>query len=375
MRLQLCALFLCVALAPICVAWASAAVKSGKVHDTCKAEGGKCAAEAAPADKPAADQVLDSIDRLHDSTTEKVLQDNEAPEGDTGDERVLGKKGDAFGNVFNSAYKQWVAGAGTAEQNAKGKAKGLSPAARKAIIEEVQRRKDASANAETADGQKMNESTPHAREETEPVLLENALRRVSEPSPKNMLDDLELIEYLCHSGDNGIHLESVGGVGVLLRLTRGKSADDAKVWAVKALATCAQNNPAVFNRALADGAVSTMLTLADGGATAEMRASALRALVSLREGDGAMKAFLEEQEGLLRVVESVLKSGVLGRNERRGVLRGLAIVEPLVKNAAAEWRAPVEKTGILKWCRDAISHDDIDVKEAAALVVKAADAR
>ncbi len=371
MSLNLSRIVLLVALIHFCTVWASAAVQSS-AENICDSSEGKCSSKEGPGQsRTIADDVLDEAARVQEMTAEKVVEDDATVRTDHGDEHVPGKNGDSFENVWNSAYRQWIAADGASRETVKG----LNPATKRAI-EEVQRRKGGSAqNGDnwTSPEQKKMSDLEDSMGESEVVVLEKAVLRLLTDSPGDLLKDLDLIEYLCHSGDNGNHLESIGGVGILLNVTQSEAHQAAHVLAVKALATCAQNNPTVFNRAAADGAVGTLLGLADETDSAAMRASALRALISLRDGEIAQNALLKEEERLFRVIKRSVDIGMGGKDERRSVLRALALVEPLLKSDASRWLPAAQNAGIIEWCSGATSHTDADVRETAARVLKASE--
>ncbi len=358
------------ALSFLCVASGSSAVKKNEVEGQCSAmDAGQCAANVGGARKPPtklqseASEVLDEAARIRKETAETVVKDDETQRETDEDVEsyVPGKEWDAFEKVMQNAAKQWVEGNGERK---------LSPAARRAV-EQVQKRKSGAENEKgnitqvtMADIEQLEANAG----DSEIMQLTKALARLAVRNDtddySSALSDLELVDYLCHSADNGKHLASIGGVQLLLKLAHGGTM----IAAVRALATCAQNNSPVIETAVINDAIGLLVGLARGNT--EVIATSLRALVALRTGTSVQKRLLERQKEVVALLKRVLRFDVGGKNERRAVLRSLALLEQVLKLNAKKWEPVLEEAGVMKLCAAAMRSEDVDVRESAAGVIK-----
>lgn len=360
----------------------SVAVKKNTAEAECSAlDEGQCSAanigqapKISEKLKSEASEVLDEAARIRKETAETVVKDDETQRetDEDVDGYVPGKDWEAFEKVMQNAAKQWVEGDGERK---------LSAAAQRAV-EQVQKRKAGAAvdGADTAAGDKESTKTTQVTMadiehleanagDSEIVLLTKALARLAARNETDnddtaALSDLELVDYLCHSADNGKHLASIGGVQLLLKLARGGTM----IAAVRALATCAQNNSPVIETAVINDAIGLLVGLARGNT--EVIATSLRALVALRTGTSVQKRLLERQKEVVVLLQRVLRFDVDGKNERRAILRSLALLEQVLKLNPKMWEPVLEEAGVMKLCAAAMRSDDVDVRESAAGVIK-----
>jgi hypothetical protein len=102
----------------------------------------------------------------------------------------------------------------------------------------------AAAHAEVL--QRLGQELPEFQGEI--VVLEAAVAALkSAESPPGVVENaLETVAELCHSGDNGVDLHTVGGLAAVVAALADPAAPAAvHQAAARALATCAQNNPPV----------------------------------------------------------------------------------------------------------------------------------
>lgn len=202
---------------------------------------------------------------------------------------------------------------------------------------------------------KMAEDLPEF--EGEIVQLENAVKVLREHQSLDVAsveNALETIAELCHSGDNGIDLHTIGGLAHVVRLLDGSAvAPPVQQAASKALSQCAMNNPPVAHAAVEElGAVAPLIASAAAeGAPAASRARALMALASLVDSATARKALDADPRHVEKVTKSVgiaLRCEASGREEQRSVLRALALADGLVRasDGGVRWRERFEEAGI-----------------------------
>lgn len=265
-------------------------------------------------------------------------------------------------NVWQNAYNQWIASASRSGA-------GPAPAVDKAM--RAARERLANGAISPGEGGEQKPGPKPRAEDDELTVVTRAVHVLADGDTDidsdAVLDAVQTIESLCSSGDNGRQVASTGGIAHLLRIISTASGETG-VWAAKAVASCAQNNGAVLARAAADGAVGVLLryAAAEAGGGVGMQAAALRGLVALAGGEEAREAMRGLRGEVVEVVvQAVRMAG--GREERRCAMRGLALVEGLLR--AGGWRESLRRVGQVAEERARVGEEDTDVRELAATVV------
>lgn len=261
------------------------------------------------------------------------------------------------GDVWTAAYNQWIKGDPTSLR------KGVD----RAIHEAKKRFGIAGAVEGHPEGQKERAPLPDA-EDDELVVVTRAVHTLGQGGvdEKVLSDAVEMVDVLCASGDNGRQVAAAGGVTHLLRLA-GEGGKGISVAAVKALASCAQNNPPVVERAVAEGAVAALVDAAKGGKDVPMMAAALRALVAVAENGDARTALAGMRVDIVLVVAAAVEMGEEGREEKRCVVRGFALAETVLLGDG-EWKQAFGEE-VQKSAERALRSTDVDVREGAARVL------
>lgn len=222
--------------------------------------------------------------------------------------------------------------------------------------------------------------------EGEIVVLEKAVAVLKEESrgPGEVENALETIAELCHSGDNGIDLHTIGGLAHVVRLVNDGSMPPAVHQAAgKTLAICTQNNPPVAQAAVMD--LESVPPLLQHAATLSAplatRARSLMALASLVESQHTLVVLESDpshSEMVVDAVKTALDCDTTGRDEQRSALRALAFSEGLVraKDVGAQWKSRLEDGGVpilLENIISGVSLSSEDMVEAASRLAKIMD--
>lgn len=292
------------------------------------------------------DRVLCAASQAQDLSAAQVLAEDA-----TADLPAAPPSADTAQDVWTNAYKQWV--------NRPSAASALGSSVDKALRAARKRLGAAAAPS----GDERESVLDLASEDDELAVVTRAAKALATGARGDAVRDaVATIEALCGSGDNGRQVAAAGGMGHLLRLA-ATAEEDVAVLAVKAVATCAQNNPPVMERAVAAGGVAKLLEKAGRGVVG-MRAAALRALVAVAENAEAQRELAEKRAEVARVLgEAVVMRE--GREEKRCVVRGFALAEAVLR--AEGWREVMaEVGGVAKGC---VEDEDVDVREAAGRVL------
>lgn len=186
---------------------------------------------------------------------------------------------------------------------------------------------------------------------------------------KDLLDTLEDVELLCASGDNGRQMAAVGGVKVLVQLF-AHAAVGVVSGAMRALASCAQNNPSVFKIAMQENAVDKLVDVAmESEGEISLRAAALRALVAVMDGSEGAARLWERREDVAAIVREVVGWGGWGMDERRCLIRGLALAEKCLTSNRT-WRDTFGEVKLSEAVEIAIESTDANVREGVARVLQ-----
>lgn len=186
---------------------------------------------------------------------------------------------------------------------------------------------------------------------------------------KDVLDTLEEVELLCASGDNGRQMAAAGGVKVLMRLFAHETVDVVS-GAMRALASCAQNNPSVFEVAIREKAVEHLVDIAmKSGEEVSLRAAALRALVAVTDGSGGVAGLWERRADVAAIVREVVSWGESGVGERRCLIRAFALAEKCLTSNRT-WRDIFREVRLAEAAEVAIGSTDANVREGAARVLQ-----
>lgn len=209
--------------------------------------------------------------------------------------------------------------------------------------------------------------------EGEIVVLEKAVAvlKDSASSAGEVENALEVVAELCHSGDNGIDLHTIGGLYHVVRLVHDGAAPAAVHQAAgRALGTCAQNNPPVAQAAVELQCVTPLLRQAGKAeAPGATRARALMALAALVDSSHLVEAVEKESRMVVEAVKMALEGGE-GVDGRRGMLRALALSEGLVR-AAGIWKERFQGGVRAQVERIVVGGGEEDVVEAASRLAKA----
>lgn len=235
--------------------------------------------------------------------------------------------------------------------------------------------------------------------ESEIVILEKAVEilkssdntlesTVGENLDDTIIDALETISELCHSGDNARDLHTLGGLNRVIRLLDdSQSSSSIHQASAKAISVCSQNNPPVAEAAVVDlGVVDPLLNHACAAdALPATRARALMALVSLVDAP-ATRSMLNGDDSLAARVLSAIKlalENIKASNEhRRGALRALALAEGVVRKESNQeehrqkWKQRFVEHGVSTVTEEILrkgNDHDGDLTEAAARLASAMD--
>ena len=290
------------------------------------------------------DRILCAASRDKEASIKQVINEDETAKLEPEPPSASDK------DVWAAAYEQWITG-----KNRIGKPKSVS----RAIEEALKQHPEAQAPEELTSDHQLPEL-----DDDELTVITGAVHNISSEaiSHDSLKHALEVIEDLCYSGDNGRQLAASGGVQHLLRLAVHEATS---LLSIKALATCAQNNPAVFDTAADAGAVGVLLGTLDKDHS--IRAASLRALVAIGDSENAMEKMIEERERVIRAVLDSLR--LSGPERRRCVVRALALVERCV-HRDDEWRQHFVSAGIAIEAEKEIKNDDVDIREGAARVLQ-----
>lgn len=302
------------------------------------------AASMCVAEKEPTDQVLREVAEVEEEAVRIVVAGDEATQSEDVMAASESRRETVSDDVWRAAYAQWAA------EGKNGKASGEvngEVARVGAVMKRMQELLIASADAD-AEGKERRAAMQE---------IERGLEEVGE---------------LCYSGDNGRQVADVHGVDTLLKLV---SQPDVSRLAAATLATCAQNNPSVFDAAVAGDGVSLLLRLVqNANADAESRATALRALVAISDAEAAHVILEEEKSAVVEVVQLVFEAGAGGANENRGIRRAVALAEKCLRKDAIVWGTVFRDAGAVDRFRAAVKWADTDIREGAARVLKLMDA-
>ncbi|CAN8075054.1 unnamed protein product [Agarophyton chilense] len=254
---------------------------------------------------------------------------------------------------WTAAYEQWIVG-----KNPAGK-----KAVSRALEEAIKRYPDAKRPKANNEGIELPEMG-----DDELTVMTAAVRSIlgSEVAASVLVSALDTIEELCNSGDNGRQMQAAGGVPHLLRHASSASTD-VSLLSVRALATCAQNNPIVFDSAVDEGAIPSMLKLAANGNDA-LRAASLRVLVAVAHSTRAEEVLQKEESDIIRVVFDSLHKNA-GTDGTRCQIRALALVEKCLEMSKNTWKRAFASSGLVSIAEQALHSESVDVREGAARVL------
>lgn len=257
-------------------------------------------------------------------------------------------------DVWEAAYNQWILGKET-KREPKALNRGLHEA-KKRFSEAQASKKD------------EKEFTMPELEDDELTVIAIAVRNISDTKAeaKDVSFALNTIEDLCSSGDNGRQLQATGGVPHLLRIARSSSLD-LSLLSIRTLATCAQNNPVVFNNAVDEGAVEFMLGLTSKSSDA-IRAASLRALVAITDSEKAIERLRGEKDKVVDIVKESLKTN-LSSDGRRCQIRALALAEKCLLEDGNIWKPLFQESGLVQITQVVLKSEDLDIRESAAKVL------
>ena len=290
------------------------------------------------------DRILCDASSAKDASIRQVIAEDETTNSET--------PSDPQPDVWTTAYKQWVQGEAVKQP---------PKAVYKAMKEALKRHPD----AKMPDGN--NDSQPDANipdlDDDELTLITKAVRAIA--GGTGVQTALELIEDLCYSGDNGRQMVAAGGMPHLLKLAQLPEIDHI---ALKALATCAQNNPAVFNAAVEAGAIAQLLRL-----SVEKEAlipEILRVLVAVADGNDAVERMHADAASVIALCKNALR-GTEEDNatSRRAIRRAFALLESLLVKDNSTWREQLQ-VHFLKLSEKRLKSTDLDIREGAARVLQ-----
>lgn len=214
----------------------------------------------------------------------------------------------------------------------------------------------------------QNSPLPAVADDEQSVVTQAVARiATADETDEKLLLDLDTIEDLCYSGDNGRQMQASGGVIHLLRHCRSER-NDVAIRAVRAIATCVQNNAPVMEDVVAKGGVGILLQVANMG-DVHIRGACLRALVGVAESVASENALLEKRQDVANVVRGGVQSDEKEVNGRRCVIRGYALVEICVRKDKI-WAIQFRKAGIMEAGLKGMESADVDIRESAARIVK-----
>lgn len=296
------------------------------------------------------DKVLCEAAKVERASIQQVIEEDEAS-------RQPPETPSADRNVWTAAYEQWVEG-----KQPSGKPKAVN----RALKEAMRRYPDAKPPHEE---EQQNDFVMPNMEDDELTLITAAVRQISDTNAtaNHLKLALVTIEELCNSGDNGRQMQAAGGVPQLLRHAASDSVE-LSLLSVRTLATCAQNNPSVFDSAVEEGAVASMLTLADNGNDA-LRAASLRALVAVADSGKAHEPLQDKKDDVVRIVRESLKKDS-GTEGQRCQVRALALVEQCLVRLKDSWKTVFVSGGVIDIAEQALKSESVDVREGAARVLR-----
>lgn len=289
-------------------------------------------------------------------------------------------------DVWVKAYNQWVTG-----QKKSDLSSSKSDPAQRAIDAARQRRKSGEESSPSPPNTSAKNTASDAKDhiggsdggDDELKLITRAAKALIAHNSESVLDShlistLELVNELCVSGDNGRQFSSTGGLDSILHLLHHRTADNSvTVSALRALATCAQNNSPVFKTAVDAGAIS--VTAHIGCLSNERsRAAALRVLLALADSPQAPNLFWTARDDITSIIvtsidtflneaHSSLKSNV---DCRRCQLRSFSLINLCIAANKHQWVPKLREAGILEMATAALKSDDVDVREGAAQTVQ-----
>ncbi|PXF46941.1 hypothetical protein BWQ96_03279 [Gracilariopsis chorda] len=296
------------------------------------------------------DEVLCEAAKAKRASIQQVVEEDEAS-------REPPETPSADRDVWTAAYEQWIEG----KQSA-----GKPKAVNRALKEAMKRYPDVASPQEK---EQQNDFIMPDMDDDELTVITAAVQQISDANvtAERLKLALVTIEELCNSGDNGRQMQAAGGVPHLLRHATSESVE-LSLLSVRTLATCAQNNPSVFDSAVEEGAVASMLTLADNGNDA-LRAASLRALVAVADSGKAHEPLQDKKDDVVRIVRESLKKNS-GTDGQRCQIRALALVEQCLVRLRDSWKTVFVSGGLIDIAEQALKSDSIDVREGAARVLR-----
>lgn len=297
--------------------------------------------------------VLYKASVLQDASIAQVISEDETAHLETA-KSSLPTSDDAWAAAFN----RWVNPEASSSKGAQ------------RALEEARKRFAKTMDAAHESQQKFVDDLKNLDDDEATKITHYAQILAREDLPINdLLDALEEVELLCASGDNGRQMAAVGGIKVLIRLFAHMTVDVARD-AMRALASCAQNNPSVFEIAVREKAIDKLVELAMGSREeVGIRAAALRALVALTSENEGMERLWERRGDVAGVVMEVVGNRGAGVNERRCLVRGLALAESCLR-WSKDWKGKFMEVNLVEAAERAIERGDADVREGAARVLQ-----
>lgn len=291
------------------------------------------------------DQILNDASQLQQDTAAKTVSEDisvEHPE-ETRD-------------AWQAAYDQWVLG----------KKRDLGERSKRSI--ELALNSASQPIGKDSDGPVIRtaEQLPEA-DDDELTVITQATHSLVNSSLEELQYSLNVVYELCSSIDNGRQFEAAGGVRHVIRLM--DSMPDLKLLLLKVLAVCAQNNPAVFETAVREGAIDKVLDSIQDVDTA-VRAAALRALRSLADADDSIEFFYKRREDIISLIATAARVDELGTEESRVLTRGFALMEILLIKDATRWSPILIDENIVASGKRMLQSENPDIREGAARVLK-----
>lgn len=255
-------------------------------------------------------------------------------------------------DVWQAAYNQWV----NPNPGEKATQRALDEA-RKRYGKEQENNSINAAETNILDDDEVVKITEYAQ-----TLSKNDL------SKEHLLQILEEVDLLCSSGDNGRQMAAVGGIKTLLTISANSVSEVAQE-AMRALSSCAQNNPKVYNVAVSEDGIEKLVNQVLGNTdNAALRAAALRALVAISDAEEAALRLRSRKHDIGVIVTQVIAKEPEDKEERRCLIRTLALVERCLI-VDKEWMAEFRKLGLHEKAESAVGSADADVREEAARVL------
>lgn len=324
------------------------------------------------------DSILCDAHARRQDTIDQIIDESDDEDTEVSGQAPSSKDAD---DMWVNAYNQWIKKQASGDKDS-ASAKRALEAARKRHQHLLNQAQDATIQNQTDTNDIDNEvlkpdekkAEAEAEEEDDDELKLITKSTVQLYAFMNLSDDsivrnLQLIDDLCVSGDNGRQFAAVNGVRTILDIiTHFETHLVITPAALRALASCCQNNAPVAQAATDLHAVAVLADIRESGDVT--RASALKALLTLTDAPAAGDAFWQARDNVLDMIANCLKlENVQDANVRRCKVRSLALVHDLIRVDRQRWAdLLIDRT--LDAATLAMNSEDEDIKEGAAQVVK-----